>query len=233
MTAPAGSSLRVRMAAFAWALKNQVRPTGMHRLGLPCQLMGSGMAFPWACAESVDFASGHLTEDLQMGVKLAAAGRAPQFCPDALVESWFPQEAAALDSQRRRWEHGHLSMIQSALPSLLPRLGRSGGGAALALAADLCVPPLALLALLVVSACVCGAWLASVPGWGWIPASIAAATAVAFALAVLLAWKSVGQRWVRMSELVSAPMYVLKKLPVYAGFVVRRQKEWVRTSRQR
>ncbi len=233
MTAPPGSPLRVRMAAFAWALRNQVRPLGMHRLGLPCQLMGSGMAFPWSCVADVDFASGHLTEDLQLGIKLAAAGRAPRFCPDARVESWFPQESAALDSQRRRWEHGHLSMILSGLPLLLPRRGRQGGGAALALLADLCVPPLALLALLVASACIVGAGMAAVPGWGWVAATVAALTALAFATAVLLAWWSVGRRWVRWSELVSAPSYVLNKLPVYAAFVLRRQKEWVRTSRQR
>jgi hypothetical protein len=38
---------------------------------------------------------------------------------------------------------------------------------------------------------------------------------------------------VRLSELATAPLYVLKKIPLYAGFVFRRQKEWVRTTRQR
>jgi cellulose synthase/poly-beta-1,6-N-acetylglucosamine synthase-like glycosyltransferase len=233
MTAPAGSSLRVRMAAFAWALRNQVRPLGMHRLGLPCQLMGSGMAFPWSCVSDVDFASGHITEDLQLGLKLAASGRAPRFCPDALVESWFPVEAAALDSQRTRWEHGHLSMILSALPMLLQRIGRRGGGAALALGADLCIPPLALLALLVAASCVVGGSLAVAAPQGWIVAAIAAVAAAGFATAIVLAWWSVGRRWVQWRELVSAPAYVLRKLPVYAAFLLRRQKEWVRTSRQR
>ena len=52
-----------------------------------------------------------------------------------------------------------------------------------------------------------------------------------FCLAVLLAWWSVGRRWISFAELVSAPVYVLKKLPVYLSFVARRQREWIRTSR--
>jgi hypothetical protein len=37
---------------------------------------------------------------------------------------------------------------------------------------------------------------------------------------------------VRFGELATAPLYVLKKLPVYAAFLFKRQKEWVRTPRQ-
>ena len=233
MSARPGSSLRVRMAAFAWAVRNQVRPLGMHRLGLPCQLMGSGMAFPWACIAAVDLASGHLTEDLQLGVELAAAGRPPRFCPDARVESWFPEQQAALNSQRTRWEHGHLSMLLAAMPSLLWRGARTGNAGALALALDLCVPPLALLALLLLVSCGCAAWLSGGAGAGPLAVAVAAACVAGFAVAVLLGWWSAGRRWVSLRELLFAPVYALRKLPVYAAFVLRRQHEWVRTSRQR
>ncbi|MEJ5990289.1 glycosyltransferase family 2 protein [Ramlibacter sp. PS3R-8] len=232
MLAPEGSSLRIRMAAFAWAMHNQVRPFGMHRLGLPCQLMGTGMGFPWSCVAGNAFASGHLAEDQQLGLKLAAAGQPPLLCPGALVESWFPQENSALDSQKKRWEHGHLSLV-TAVPPLLWRALRTRNGAAFALAVDLCIPPLALLALLVLVACGFGAWLAGAGWQGNLAAALSALAFLAFAVSVLLAWYSVGRRWVRLSELATAPMYVLKKIPLYAGFVFKRQKEWVRTSRQR
>jgi cellulose synthase/poly-beta-1,6-N-acetylglucosamine synthase-like glycosyltransferase len=231
MGARPGSSLSVRMAAFAWALKNQLRPQGLHRLGLPCQLMGSGMAFPWACIAAADLASGHLTEDLQLGLKLARAGSAPCFCPQARVDSWFPEGAPALQSQRRRWEHGHLSMILAQAPALLARGVRTGSAGALALGLDVCVPPLALLALMVLVSCAWGAWAASAGGAGQVAAAIAAGSALAFAAVVLLAWWRVGRQWVRFAELASAPVYVLRKLPVYASFVLRRQQEWVRTGR--
>lgn len=232
MLAPPGSSLRIRMAAFAWAMHNQVRPFGMHRLGLPCQLMGTGMGFPWSCVAGGAFASGHLAEDQQLGLKLAAAGQPPILCPGALVESWFPLESAALDGQKKRWEHGHLSLV-TAVPPLLWRALRTGNAAAMALALDLCIPPLALLALMVLVGCGFGAWMAG-SGWqGGLAVAAAALAFVGFAMAVLLAWYSAGRRWVRLSELASAPLYVLKKIPVYAGFLFKRQKEWVRTSRHR
>lgn len=46
MLSPEGAGLKTRIAELAWVVKNQVRPLGYHRLGLPCQLMGTGMAFP-------------------------------------------------------------------------------------------------------------------------------------------------------------------------------------------
>src|SRR5262249_14162789 len=36
-----------RLAEFAWRVKNWLRPLGLSALKLPCQLMGTGMAFPW------------------------------------------------------------------------------------------------------------------------------------------------------------------------------------------
>jgi glycosyltransferase involved in cell wall biosynthesis len=48
MRAPVNSRVTTRIGEFAWAVKNQVRPVGLHRLGLPCQLMGAGMALPWS-----------------------------------------------------------------------------------------------------------------------------------------------------------------------------------------
>ena len=45
MLSPASPSLKMRVAEFAWLVKNKVRPLGFKALGLPCQLMGTGMAF--------------------------------------------------------------------------------------------------------------------------------------------------------------------------------------------
>jgi cellulose synthase/poly-beta-1,6-N-acetylglucosamine synthase-like glycosyltransferase len=231
MLAPPGSPLWVRMAAFAWAMHNDLRPRGLHRLGLPCQLMGAGMALPWGCVREKDLASGHLTEDVQLGLKLADARHAPCFCPEARVESWFPLDHSGLETQRKRWEHGHLSTILSAVPVTFWHGLRFHNLGAVALALDLCVPPLALLALLVTLSCGLGAWMAGTDMAWQAFAALSAVSAVGFAAAILLAWWSVGRRWITLAELVSAPVYVLKKLPVYISFVARRQREWIRTSR--
>src|SRR3984957_17440651 len=54
--------LRMQIAEFAWVVKNLVRPMGLGKLGLPCQLMGSGMAFPWMSISNMDLADGHIVE---------------------------------------------------------------------------------------------------------------------------------------------------------------------------
>ncbi|MGE8382883.1 MAG: glycosyltransferase family 2 protein, partial [Pseudomonas putida] len=59
MRAPAGSGLTVQVAEFAWRVKNLVRPRGWARLGLPCQLMGAGMAFGWHDLALINLANGH------------------------------------------------------------------------------------------------------------------------------------------------------------------------------
>ena len=60
MTAPANSEVNYQVAEFAWLVKNFVRPAGLLALGLPCQLMGTGMAFPWDVIRSADLASGEI-----------------------------------------------------------------------------------------------------------------------------------------------------------------------------
>ena len=47
MEVPSKSDYLSIVSAFAFMIKNTVRPLGLNRLGLPCSLMGTGMAFPW------------------------------------------------------------------------------------------------------------------------------------------------------------------------------------------
>src|SRR5882724_499826 len=47
MKSPKSAGTLAPIAEFAWIVKNRVRPMGFLRLGLPCQLMGTGMAIPW------------------------------------------------------------------------------------------------------------------------------------------------------------------------------------------
>ena len=47
----------------------------------------------------------------------------------------------------------------------------------------------------------------------------------------LSAWSHVGRQLVSFGELALAPLYALRKLPVYLRFVLGRQVEWVRAKR--
>src|SRR5438105_4024860 len=84
MVASEGSPINHQVAEFAWRVRNWVRPLGLMALSLPCQLMGSGMAFPWTLIRSVELSSGHIVEDLRLGLDLANSGCAPIFCPSAV-----------------------------------------------------------------------------------------------------------------------------------------------------
>ena len=230
MRAPAGSGLKTRIAEFAWAVKNRARALGLQRAGLPCQLMGSGMAFPWALIEGAALASADLVEDLRLGLDFARQRQAPLFCPEALVTSEFPVNAQGLQSQRTRWEHGHLAMLFRDGPRLMLEGLRSRNAGLCALTLDLCVPPLALLVLVALACCALGLAL-----WAWtgaaLPWSLALAPPLLLACAVLAAWARFGRAILSGRELAYAPVYALIKIPLYLKFLVRRQVQWVRSER--
>ena len=230
MHAPPGAGLKTRIAAFAWVVKNQVRPLGFRRLGLPCQLMGTGMAFPWALLRDAPLACGHIVEDMQLGLDLANAGAAPSFCPEALVTSTFPSSASGIAEQRSRWEQGHLAVIAKEGPHALWRAITHRRVDLAAMVLDLSVPPLTMLVMLLT---VQSAVNAVAFGLGHSPAALKLALlALALvALAVAVAWARFARHIVSARELLGAPLYVLSKLPLYARFFKRGKREWVRTKR--
>lgn len=230
MHSPPGAGLKTKVAEFAWAVKNLARPLAYHKLGLPCQLMGTGMAFPWALIQSAELASGHIVEDLKLGLDFAAAGSPPLLSPTSLVTSVFPANAEGVQSQRTRWEHGHLGMILSDGPKYLLQSLRERNIHLLALVLDMAVPPLALLTLLVsllVGLGLVAIWLTSAL-YPWLFAVI---NLLLLAVAVLLAWLFYGRHILSFRHLAFAPLYALAKVPLYLKFLFKRQVDWVRSKR--
>jgi cellulose synthase/poly-beta-1,6-N-acetylglucosamine synthase-like glycosyltransferase len=230
MLSPDGAGTRTRIAQFAWLVKNKVRPTGFLALGLPCHLMGTGMAFPWVCMRSAQLATGHIVEDMQLGLDLARKGEAAHFCPDVLITSYFPQTDDGIRSQRTRWEHGHLGLILTEAPRLLLAGLRKFDVGSIALALDLMVPPLALFVMLAVLNLILDGAFAALCG-RTAPFALASATLALVGLSVLLSWIRYGQDVISLYALASAPVYALRKLPIYIGFLLSRQLEWVRSKR--
>jgi cellulose synthase/poly-beta-1,6-N-acetylglucosamine synthase-like glycosyltransferase len=224
--------LRMRIAEFAWVVKNLVRPMGLGKLGLPCQLMGSGMAFPWMSISNMDLADAHIVEDMKMGLDLARLGVPPIFCPDALVLSLFPTHEEGIKDQRTRWEHGHLGTILSEAPRVFFQGLKEMDFSLMALALDLCVPPLAFLLMLVSVFWLVAAIFYAATGYR-APLLIISSASVIFGLAVLTAWASHGRRIISFSSLLSACLYALWKIPMYVQFVFSRQSEWVRSKRDK
>ena len=230
MQAPAGAGTMVRIAEFACLLKNWVRPLGLRRMGFPCQLLGTGMAFPWMQIRGATLATGHIVEDLKLGLELAAVGAAPVFCPDAQVTSTFPTSDEGFKTQRTRWEHGYLGVLMQDAPSVLRKAARRRDVRLLAMGLDLCVPPIALLTLLVAGVWGVAAVLYLKLRWTP-PFAIACVAAGLLAVTVFAAWVRFGRNVLSLGSLLLAVAYALWKIPLYGKFLVARQIDWVRSKR--
>lgn len=231
MHLPPNPSLKQRVAAFAWIVRNHLRPQGLAALGLPCQLMGTGMAIPWSALSRIGLASGNIVEDVQMGLDLARLGAAPVFCPGYTVESAFPSSEQGFASQRQRWETGSLSMLLKVAPARLWEALKTGNGRLLAMSIDLLVPPVMMhlaaliggLALALLGLMVGGSGLpVQMIGWGLI-----------LTLASLfLAWLVAGRGVLPPADLWGLPGVFLGKLGLYRSMWRNRKAGWVRTDRK-
>lgn len=240
MQARPGAAAPTVVAAFAWIIKNWLRPLGWSRLGLPCQLMGTGMALPWPLIARSALANGHLVEDMKLGLDCAEAGCPPVFCTEAKVVSTFPDNRQGSQTQRMRWEHGHLGTIVHDGPRLLVKGLAKRNGALFALALDMCVPPLSLLVLLSQGlAAVAGALaMASDSGLPWIngttlPWAAGMAPACVMMAAIALAWLRAGNDRLPLASLLAAVAYVLAKIPLYIKFLMKRQVVWISSLRDK
>lgn len=231
MTAPASAEVNYQVAEFAWLVKNFVRPAGLLALGLPCQLMGTGMAFPWNVIRSADVASGEIVEDLKLGLDLARDGHAARFCPLARVTSTFPVSKDGGESQRERWEKGHIRIVTSSAPKLLLQALVRRNLDLLVLTLDLMVLPLSLLSFFLMTYLVVGL-LIVIAGGSAVTLSIAVANAIGFGFAVFLSWIKFGKDVLPAASLSQVAVFVLRKLPLYHRiFAGQPTNRWIRTDR--
>lgn len=232
MIAPDESPIKYHVAEFAWRVKNWVRPSGLTAFGLPCQLTGTGMAFPWEIIRSVNLAHGSIVEDLKIGLDLALAGRPAMLCSTAKVTSQFPWSVEGAKSQRTRWEEGHVRTILTAVPSLLYKSITLGNLGLFALTLDLLVPPLSLLVILV-SGMFAITGVAAALGCPSTALVISWVSLLTLAIAVVIAWAGYGRDVLPLRRLPSIATYVFSKLPIYGRLFSRRSIPWVRTDRSK
>ncbi len=231
MTVPEGAALNLQVAQFAFALKNQVRMRGLHYLGIPCHLAGSGMAFPWSMISQMDLAHGHLVEDMKLGLDLACRGKGPVFCEGAVVLSPFPETEGALETQRNRWVGGHLALTTQALKGLPGLLARGNVIGALTTIATVIPPLTILLALLLGSLLAAMAAALLMPGSMVLPA-LSAANLLIFVLATGAAWYRFGRGMLPARSLKRLPLLLLARLAKIPGAIkASRNGAWIRTDR--
>ena len=232
MSAPPKARMVDLVSRFAFTLKNRVRPLGLWRMGMPVPLFGSGMAFPWNSIKDAPLASSDLVEDMRLGIDLCRRGHAPLFCPSARFTGILPADAADADTQRRRWEHGHLNVLKS-VPGLLVEGLRRGSAGTVAMALDHLVQPLTVLCaeLFVLLG-------AAVSWWAWQGGRLAAtatiisgACSAAMFVAMAAAWAIHMRRQIPPKALLGLPRYVFARAANQAAWLFKSEKAWVRTPR--
>ena len=167
-----------------------------------------------------------MPEPMRLAVNLSAL----QLRGDALVDSVRSALAGAgLPAERLELEVTETVLMQDA-PRYLAQALWQRNGSLLALALDMSVPPLALLA----SLCATYAMLGAVVAWQtavvW-PLLVGVGACAALLSAAVQGWMLVGKAWVRGHELLLVPVYILRKLPLYLAFLFKRQVAWVKTRR--
>jgi cellulose synthase/poly-beta-1,6-N-acetylglucosamine synthase-like glycosyltransferase len=219
----------VQLSTFAFFIKNVIRQRALQRLAGRVHLLGTGMALPWPIFDGAALATDNIVEDLQLGVQLAETGHQPLFVEEASVWSNPETEKNTL-VQRRRWEGGFLQSAWSAAPQVLRHSLSASDARGFWAAINLMIPPLALLVFLDLAALLVAtvlAWLVPVEKW---PPLVLGASLLLACIGLVLAWAAGGRRFVTLSALARIPLYVVRKLPMYVGFVRGgAPKDWIRT----
>ncbi|MGY6276094.1 glycosyltransferase family 2 protein [Methylomonas sp. MgM2] len=219
------------ISSLALLLKNFIRPLGLHRLGLPCLLNGSGSAYPFQAIRQAPHGEGSIAEDYQLTLDLLDMGYITTFEPDARIDGRLPKRDATAQKQRRRWEHGHLFLSFNTAPRVLLQGLFRFQLSRLVLGLDLLVPPLAYLGLIVI----CAVFL-NVAALAFFDAEPYAIWALGSGLflfmssLIMASFKFVGAKntW---EALWAVPGYLLWKLPIYRDFFNHRETRWMKTER--
>lgn len=232
MLAPENALTAKGVNLFAWRVKNWIRPLGLKLFGLPTQLFGTGMAFPFGLLKDRDLGNSRLAEDTALGIALASSGHPPDFVSDAKVYSYFPVSQVGSEQQRLRWEKGHIDNIVDLVPGALFKSLISGNLGLAILAIDMAIPPLSLLVLVTVL-CTVIAGVALALGASSTALAISSLSILSVVLGTMIAWTAVGRDILPFRELVRLPLHSIKKLGFYHS--ISRGKTasvWVRTDRK-
>jgi cellulose synthase/poly-beta-1,6-N-acetylglucosamine synthase-like glycosyltransferase len=227
---PAGDEQKSSLSSLAILLKNFIRPLGLHVLGLPCLLNGSGSAYPFAAIRHAPHGEGSIAEDYQLAIDLLRQGYPTRFLPEAKVIGRLPTREATALKQRRRWEHGQLWLAFRAAPKLVWEGLSRGDLDRLAIGLEVSVPPLAFLLLMFLIA-VAVSTLAYPLHNDPTPVIALLAVGGLFFLTIVLGWIRFAGFRDSVAAVLALPRYILWKLPMYRDYFHKRETRWVKTAR--
>ncbi len=220
-----------RFSAFAVLLKNLIRPLGLHNLGLPVLLTGTGMAFPWKVLRTAHLGTGNIVEDMKLGIDLTKAGYPPKLCPNALAHGAAAPDVESTKKQRTRWEQGHIRTLIKESPKLFLNGIFTLKPKRIMLAMELGIPPLSLLGLFVLTVLTFLIGTIFLFSVNFLPVTILIVLIVLCFQSIVLSAVAHGRDRFRLTDLTIMPIYLAWKVPIYIGTLLRPEKRWVRTKR--
>ena len=232
MRAPAETALSYDVAKFAWRVKNFVRPLGLLALGLPCQLTGSGMAFPWRTISTAKprlrqhrrgYGSRRRTRDARRTAALLPGRRSDERLSN--VKKGCCDPTASLGA---RSFPNHIRIFRAADPQRSAERSLDQ----IALGLDLAVPPLSALVFMtstVLVLCLMLLWF----GFAASPFYVCVSDLAILSLAVIMAWVDHGQDVLPIGALPRLAPYLMSQLRIYR--LILRTKgaaQWTPTDRK-
>jgi cellulose synthase/poly-beta-1,6-N-acetylglucosamine synthase-like glycosyltransferase len=214
------------LRAAGFSLKHVIRARGRARLGLSCNLFGTGMGFSAPLLRRVPWPQS-VTEDTELFVRLTRGGHRVAFAGGARVTSPMPASAEQASQQQLRWESGNAQLARRELPGLVGQAVGTADLQCLGAAAELALPSQTLmaaggLALLAVGAA-CGDRRLVVG---------AIATIAAQGSYVVGGLAAAGGSGLVLNALVHVPSFAAGRLRVLSRVASGRgARSWVRTTR--
>jgi hypothetical protein len=222
----ASESPTAALRAAGFALKHVIRARGRAKLGLSCNLFGTGMGFSAALLRRVPWPQS-VTEDTELFVRMTRAGYRVAYTDSARVTSPMPVSTSQATQQQLRWESGNAQLARRELPGLLWQAVSTADVQCLGAAAELALPSQTLMAA-GASALLAGGVLCS-------DRRLVAGSVVTIAAQgsyVLGGLAAAGGSALALGSLVRLPGFAAGRLQVIARVASgRRARSWVRTTR--
>jgi hypothetical protein len=222
----ASESPTAALRAAGFTLKHVIRARGRARLGLSCNLFGTGMGFSAPLLRRVPWPQS-VTEDTELFVRLTRAGYRIGYADGARVISAMPASAEQAAEQQLRWESGNAQLARRELPGLLSQGITRADEQCLGAAAELALPSQTLM----------GAGALAVMTFAALTrdrrlAAVATATIVAQGSYVVGGLAAAGGNELVLRALVHIPAFAAGRLGVLSRVASGRgARSWVRTSR--
>jgi N-acetylglucosaminyldiphosphoundecaprenol N-acetyl-beta-D-mannosaminyltransferase len=229
LTADRGARSELRAASML--LFHRVRFGGRAALGLPCHLVGNGMAFSRRLLEAHAWDAFTSAEDLEWSSDLRLERIRPVFAGDARLRAPIAKGGDAARTQRVRWEGGRLHVVRTRVPRMVGSILHGNLSLADAVV-ELLTPPLGLLAVGSAAGALASAvfaWIGVVPNWIVLPWVASVIGLVLYVVVGLWAGRAPRSTY---RALALAPLLVLgdtgNRLRLLRGT---RAGEWHRTER--